>query len=718
MRGKFKFLPVEPRLIVALLIVFAISLFIYSKTNSLETIPNEDPKEQLKLDKAISTSKFDVDKGIEELEDLNNLPEYTGYKKNYILARLYEKKNNTKKAIEIYENILNKNYPLKERIIFHLAQISAQAGDDNKALRLLNKLLKDFPGSKSVPQTKYFLAQTQLRRRFTKQAINTLLSLRSEYPKTQYGIATNYYLGEYAYNLKNYGDVLQFWRQYLKLSPDGRFANEIAEILEKNKSIPIKPSDYTLLGDVFFNKKDYKKATHYYKIGNDYKSYYNLGYSLFRINGKTEAIKYFKEYAYTFPKSDNARWALYYAGVCTPTFLRKLFWEEVSKDIPMLSYYTRYKEAVTENNLFKREKLLRKYVADFPSSIFTLDAVWEMMWQKIKNKDYLEAQDMGRKFFQLSKKDNSDTKLKIGFWLGKLSEAKDKGKAIEYYKEVQQGSFDDYYSHRARGRILALNNEGDFYWKLQSNANEYSNYDWFIPTVAKIETIQKTYGATVAELINLQQFDEAIDLIGKNKSPSKQTTAWLKALNKEYDASINLATQLATRYKYGAYSPIWKIAYPLHFWYYIVNNCKKYENLDPMLACGVIRQESRFDTNALSTSDARGLMQLILPTAKSVSRQLNINLYSYDLLNNPDINISLGTKYLSGLINDFNNPLFAVASYNAGPNAVKSWINHFHENDLDLFIEAIPYDQTRDYVKKVFSSYWTYLKLYKAHNYS
>ncbi len=711
LKSKFKLFPV-----IILLTILIAGIVVLLKSNSTENIPCEDPKEQIKLDKAISISKYSVTEGIAELEKLNGLPEYTDYKRNYILARLYEKKNDTENALIIYEKLLTKNYPLKERVLFHYASISSQVGDDIKALKYLNNVLREFPNSKSVPQTKYVIAQTQLRLRLTNQAIKTLSSLRSRFPNTQYGIATNYYLGEYSYNSKKYEEALQYWRQYLKLSPDGRFANEIANILESNKAIILKPSDYILLGDVFFHKKDYKKTAHYYKNGNDYKKYYNLGYALFRTNNKTEAIKYLKEYAYKFPKSDNARWALFYAGICTPSFLRKSFWEQVSKDVPVLSYYTSYKEAVTEQSSYLKEKLLSKYIKNFPDSIFTLDAVWEIMWQKIKAKNYTDAFKTGKEFFELSKdspNEGNDTRLKIGFWLGKLSEFNgNKEMALEYYKETQAKSFDNYYSHRSGNRISALTGGNDFQWKLQKNITEFANYNWLIPNVIKPETIKTKFGATVAELINLQQFDEAMELIGKTKASSKQITVWLEALNKEYETSINQATGLATRYKYNSENPIWKLAYPLHFWQHTIANCKRYPGIDPFLVCGVIRQESRFDTNALSTSDARGLMQLIPPTAKSVSRQLNINLNSYELLNDPDINIALGTKYLCGLINDLYNPLLAVASYNAGPNAVKNWVNNSQEKDLDLFIEEIPYDQTKDYVKKVFSSYWTYLKIY------
>ena len=79
---------------------------------------------------------------------------------------------------------------------------------------------------------------------------------------------------------------------------------------------------------------------------------------------------------------------------------------------------------------------------------------------------------------------------------------------------------------------------------------------------------------------------------------------------------------------------------------------------------------------------------------------------------NPDFNIQTGVKYISALKNDFNNEMLAIASYNAGLGNVKKWKTKFYNGDYDDFVEEIPFLETKMYVKKVFSSFWNYQRIY------
>lgn len=125
--------------------------------------------------------------------------------------------------------------------------------------------------------------------------------------------------------------------------------------------------------------------------------------------------------------------------------------------------------------------------------------------------------------------------------------------------------------------------------------------------------------------------------------------------------------------------------------------------LDPALVFGLIRQESRFVTDARSGAGAAGLMQLMPATARWTARQLGIPLRAGGV-NDPDLNLRLGTAYLKRVLDDFGgSPVMAAAAYNAGPGRPRRW-REGATLDPAIWAETIPFGETRDYVKKVLSN--------------
>ncbi|MBA4242418.1 MAG: lytic murein transglycosylase [Pseudomonas sp.] len=118
----------------------------------------------------------------------------------------------------------------------------------------------------------------------------------------------------------------------------------------------------------------------------------------------------------------------------------------------------------------------------------------------------------------------------------------------------------------------------------------------------------------------------------------------------------------------------------------------------------ITRQESAFMADARSHAGAMGLMQLMPATAKETARKFGIPLASPQHVLNPDTNIQLGAAYLSQVYGQFNgNRILASAAYNAGPGRVRQWLRGADHLSYDVWVENIPFDETRQYVQNVLS---------------
>lgn len=158
---------------------------------------------------------------------------------------------------------------------------------------------------------------------------------------------------------------------------------------------------------------------------------------------------------------------------------------------------------------------------------------------------------------------------------------------------------------------------------------------------------------------------------------------------------------------------VWEIAYPKAFREQVETSSLEADELDPDLLQALMREESALDPKALSWAGALGLCQLMPYTAAEVAAQLKLPRPTTAALLEPELNIKLGARYLSDLMMRFEGVKpFAVASYNAGPGAVGRWRKELPVEDLPAWIEQIPLQETRNYVKRVLRSYNTYKLLY------
>ena len=157
---------------------------------------------------------------------------------------------------------------------------------------------------------------------------------------------------------------------------------------------------------------------------------------------------------------------------------------------------------------------------------------------------------------------------------------------------------------------------------------------------------------------------------------------------------------------------LWWHAWPAPFANAVQGATRSSSLLDPELLYAVMREESGYRPQVVSVSGARGLLQLMPETAARVARGVAMDEFAADDLFFPSVNIQLGAAYLEQLLGRFDGrPSAAIASYNAGPHAVARWLDGSASED-DEWVEAIPYDQTRGYVKRVLRSVHAYRVLY------
>ena len=138
--------------------------------------------------------------------------------------------------------------------------------------------------------------------------------------------------------------------------------------------------------------------------------------------------------------------------------------------------------------------------------------------------------------------------------------------------------------------------------------------------------------------------------------------------------------------------------------------------LDPAWIYGLIRQESRFVTDARSSASAHGLMQIIPPTARWIATRLGVKDFRVEQLGDLDTNLRFGTFYLKSVLDDLDgSPVLASAGYNAGPNRPRNWRSSLPAAvEGAVFAEIIPFSETRDYVKKVLSNATFYSVLFSG----
>lgn len=589
---------------------------------------------------------------------------------------------------------------LKPVAVYHQAECAEKIEDMDTAVKKYRALFKIYPNHKLSPKAKYLAAQALVKEdpATAKKYFDEIIEA---YPHTDFAIAAEYYSGLILMNhYKNSPDkifpeskktdVENYFRHYLKKAPSGRLSlNVIENWLSLDKQIT--PDDYLLMAKSYYLFNEFQKAEELLKKVNFKESWAIEVQNAYAL-GNMPRVKYLTEWGLQHHAQYIDNYDIYDA---VDTYLKlfpskyeganRLFYLANSKGKDYIwDIKCSYSDSAAKSQCFK--DLYLKY----PDSPFVDDALSQIFLETIRKNDLGNAEKIGMDF--LNKFKNSEFTPMVMYWMGRIAEKKhDYSGYMSYYKSVIAKYPDNYYAYRAylrmnhtRGALITNN--------IKEQPVEYP-YNKKPPI---LET-----------LISLNDFD-VLEEFARGDGFLK---SWIEYRKGNYSQSIVSARDAMDELteKPDKYDLRWRLVYPLHYFDEVKADADKFGNNVPLML-SIVREESYFNPNIQSGAGAVGLMQLMPATAAEVAKKNGIAKYN---LKNPDDNIRLGNAYyafLKSLLSGMD--ISSIAAYNGGIGSVNSWKQNIYYNDTDEFVEQIPYPETKNYVKKVFRSYWNYVRIY------
>jgi len=626
---------------------------------------------------------------------------------------------------------LEKVYPaMLDLLLFHEAEAYEKQGNEWQAQQRLIRLIQERPQSVLLAKARYELAQSYFRGKQPKSAMKQFLRVRQYNPHSAYAVGSLYYLGLLAQQYPDDSVQLKspphYWWQYLAKSPDGRYALEIATQLDQPKA-RLKPSQHLGLGLAYA-----AADSHWSQV----------------IGHLTEAPiqKAWLALGKAYLKEGQAeKGQLVLAENITAANDKKTFQEAVdllvrntdqSRLVPMLKVLAGHRLPEGGDYLLwklayfvpeQKNAYYRQIIEQFPKGDYAPESLWQQLREHIKAQRWTNYLEDSTHF--LSRYSYAQSAPKALFWQGKIYEKQSNlTKAIQTYEYILNTYPHSYYAFRANGRLSRIRDNGvDAGWMLLTQNNYPPTQKPAFSLVRDLPQLSSAVRPTCEELEAIGAGDDLTLVLSESmeKLPA-EVTSWASHQKQERNVGIKTIREAlldeARTGNLNAFKPnqsVQQLLYPLVFEDVIAAQAQA-NGINPWIAQSLMREESFFNPLAVSSSNALGLMQLLPATAGDVAGWLGIAGFDAVQLFQPETNITLGTRYLRYLFERFNSygskiqPMLAVGGYNGGPNAMAGWASQSNDltTDPDRFVELIPYDQTREYIEKVFGSYWNYTRLY------
>ncbi|WP_193198191.1 transglycosylase SLT domain-containing protein [Nostoc sp. MG11] len=618
----------------------------------------------------------------------------------YLLASDYIERTQAKKALSLLEG-LEKDYSLlAPYILLKQAQAQDMLGEDGKASDLRQQVLKRYPKEPAAVKALYLIAQPKQQEQaiaqfpsnpLTWEIIRKRLQDNPNQPKLKLILATH------AYDQPGIVGVLD----------------------QLVKQPNLQPEDWEIIGTGYWENNQFRKAaTAYAKAPKTARNLYRTARGL-QVGGKDReiAIGTYKLLVQQFPKAKETGTALLRLAEMATGKDALPYLDQTISQFPEQAGTALVQKAKIHQALKDQKSANAAWellLAKHGNSNEAAEYRWKLAQDKAKAKDYVAAWQWAEPI--TTNNPNSILAPRAGFWVGKwattLGKQQEAQTAYEYV--ISQFPY-SYYAWRS-ATILGLN-VGNFNDVRQMNP-EVIAPQRPVPTAGS-ETFKELYllgqdrdawlqwqtefknkmQPTVAE-----QFTEGLIQLARGENQSG-----IDKISKLEDRE--LPEEQAQYQALSKQSTYWQARYPFPYFQQI-EKWSTERQLNPLLVTALMRQESRFQPKIKSIAGATGLMQVMPDTAKWIAPQIKLDSKTIDL-ENPNDNVMLGTWYLDHTHQQYNNnSLLAIASYNAGPGNVSKWLQNLTKEDPDEFVEDIPFDETRNYVRQVFGNYWNYLRLY------
>ena len=412
--------------------------------------------------------------------------------------------------------------------------------------------------------------------------------------------------------------------------------------------------------------------------------------------------------------------ALYYRGESLRRLERRTTQSRVLEELLALeqdhpfgerALYSLARSQLAENDREAALPYLTRLAEAYPNGQHGLFARWHVLWDRYRN-DQLDGMS---EEFERAARENPGAFMagQFLYFSGRvLQRTGDREGAARLYREVYVGYQNSFYGRMAVERLGEIGSPDALISPLSEPHRLLERFR--IRRTAEAERIQDLYAAGSDE-----RALEAAGTAARRGLPDdpafEAIRGWLLADDNENVPAIQALRRAAPFHTSAAGEALppawWRLLYPLRFEDGIQSLSDKWE-LDPYLVASLIRQESVFIPRTRSPVGARGLMQVMPATGRALARLEGVT-YRTSRLYDPGVSIRFGTRYLRQLLDQFaSRPELALAGYNAGPHRVKDWTDMNMTIPAEVFIEEIPFTETRNYVKLIMRNEMVYRRLY------